>query len=183
MQEVIVTRGGNNVNHDYDEPMFVDVVSCEKDCTEDQVEAEIRMLCLEQPFAVLATQGEGQPYASLISFAMSSDLKHLVFSTPSQTRKFDLILKNKKVSILVDNRSQQPESINLISGITITGRARALTEPAEVEPWSEMLIKKHSYLHKFVKSPSSSLILVDTIRFFYVRRFQDVYQWIPKGLS
>lgn len=171
------------MNHDYDEPMFLDLISCEKGCPEDQIETEIRTLCLEQPFAVLATQGEGQPYASLISFGVSDDLKHLVFSTPAQTRKYNLIIKNRKVSILVDNRSQQPESINLISGVTITGRARALTDTVEIENWSRLLIEKHSYLQKFVKSPSSSLIVVDTVRFFYVRRFQEVYQWTPKGLS
>jgi nitroimidazol reductase NimA-like FMN-containing flavoprotein (pyridoxamine 5'-phosphate oxidase superfamily) len=171
------------MNRDYDEPMFIDLASCEKGCPEDQIEMEIRTLCLEQPFAVLATQGEGQPYTSLISFAVSDDLKHLAFSTPAQTRKYNLIIKNSKVSILVDNRSQQPESINLISGVTITGRARALTDTVEIDNWSRLLIEKHSYLQKFVKSPSSSLIVVDTVRFFYVRRFQEVYQWTPKGLS
>ncbi len=167
------------MNNYYDEPDYVDVVTGRVENTRGQVEAEIRELCLEQPFAVLATQGEGQPYTNLISYALSADLRHLVFSTPSQTRKYHLINKNKKISLLIDNRSQQPESINLIRAITITGSARPLTDPEEIDRWAGFLIKRHHYLDKFIKSPSSSLILVDIIRFFYVRRFQEVYQWVP----
>ncbi len=165
-------------NH-YDEPDFVDVVPGSAGNTRGQIETEIRELCLEQPFAVLATQGEGLPYTNLISYAFSADLRQLVFSTPSQTRKYNLITKNKKISLLIDNRAQQPESINLISAVTITGLARPLADPEEIDQWAGLLIKRHSYLDKFIKSPSSSLILVDIIRIFYVRRFQEVYQWVP----
>ena len=170
------------MNRQYDEPDFVNVVLGRDEDDGRQVVDEIRELCENQPFAVLATQGGGQPYTNLISYAVSEDLKHLVFSTPSQTRKFSLIVKNKRVSLMIDNRADQPESINLIRAVTVTGRARPLEEPQEVETWSGLLLKKHSYLDKFVQAPSSSLILVDIIRFFYVRRFQEVYQWIPGSL-
>ncbi len=171
------------MKRDYDEPLFVDVVSCKNECSDEQIESEIKEICFTQPFAVLATQGEGQPYTSLISFATSDDLKHLVFSTPTQTRKFNQLKNNRQVSILIDNRSQQPESINLIRGITITGRAKPLENREEVEPWSKVLLDKHSYLERFVKASSSSLILVQAVRYFYVRRFQEVYQWIPTDHS
>lgn len=164
---------------DYDEPIFVDVTSCDNKCSDAEIEHEIRALCLEEPFAVLATQGGGQPYTSLISFAMSEDMKHLVFSTPTQTRKYSLIVANSNVSVMIDNRSRQPESINHICGLTITGRARILSVAGEIVKWQSLLTTKHSYLQKFVKSPSSSLILVETVRFLYVRRFQEVYQWVP----
>ena len=167
------------MNRQYDEPDFVNVVLGRDEDDGRQVVDEIRELCENQPFAVLATQGGGQPYTNLISYAVSEDLKHLVFSTPSQTRKFSLIVKNKRVSLMIDNRADQPESINLIRAVTVTGTARPLEEPQELERWSRLLINRHSYLDKFINSPSSSLILVDIIRFFYVRRFQEVYQWIP----
>ncbi|WP_296759281.1 pyridoxamine 5'-phosphate oxidase family protein [Thioalkalivibrio sp.] len=167
------------MNRDYDEPKFVDVVSTKNNGAETEILDEIKGLCKDQPFAVLATQGEGQPYVSLISFAISEDLRQIVFSTPSQTRKFTLISSNDKVSLMIDNRSQQPESINLICGLTITGHARVLDDPKEIEEWGRALTAKHGYLQKFVDSNTSNLILVETTRFFYVRRFQEVYQWAP----
>lgn len=171
------------MKRDYDEPMFIDVVYYSKDCSAEQIETEIKELCFEQPFAVLATQGEGQPYTALISFAASDDLTHLVFSTPTQTRKYSQIKDNRQVSMLIDTRSLQPESINLVRAVTVTGKARPLENADEIELWSKLLLDKHGYLEKFVHSESSSLILVRAVRYFYVRRFQEVYQWTPPETS
>ena len=167
------------IKNEYDEPEFIDVTKGRVDNIGEQIVSEIRDLCFGQPFAVLSTQGDGQPYTNLISFAFNEGLDRFVFATPAQTRKYTLICRNGKVSLLIDNRAQQPESINLIRAATVTGKARVLEEPAEVDQWAALLIKRHSYLEKFIKSPTSGLILVEVIRFFYVRRFQEVYQWIP----
>ena len=107
-------------------------------------------------------------------------MEHPVFSPSVQTRKYSEIIENPGVSILIDKRSRQPESINLIRAVTITGRARPLENPAELEYWSGILAARHSYLEKFIKSPSSGLILVQAAEYFYVRRFQEVYRWIPQ---
>ena len=164
----------------YDEPMFTEVVRCEKDCTTNEVEQQIRQLCQEQSFAVLATQGDGQPYTSLIAFATNEALSELVFCTPVQTRKFHLLQRNTQVSVMIDNRSNQPDSINLISGLTMTGRATVPEDPATIQTWETLFLRKHPYLKGFVQSPNASLVVVEAVRFFYVRRFQEVYQWIPQ---
>ena len=171
------------MNKQYDEPDFIDVVSGKVESDREQVASEIKALCFEQPFAVLATQDEVRPYTNLISFAVDEDLKHLTFATPSQTRKYHLIAKNKNVSLLIDNRDRQPESINLIRAITITGEARPLEDSSEIEHWSKLLINRHNYLDKFINSPSSSLILADITQIIYVRRFQEVYRWVPDSHS
>ncbi len=163
----------------YDEPMFTDVVRCEQDCTTNEVEQQIRQLCQEQSFAVLATQGDGQPYTSLIAFAANEDLTELVFCTPVQTRKFHLLQQNTQVSVMIDNRANQPDSINLISGLTMTGRATVPEDPSTKQFWEERLLRKHPYLKGFVQSPNASLVVIQAVRYFYVRRFQEVYQWIP----
>lgn len=163
----------------YDEPIFVDVASGKSESPADQIEAEIKNLCGEQPFAVLATQGEGQPYTSLISFAAGEDLKYLVFATPVQTRKYNLLINNEKVALLIDNRSKQPASINSLGAVTVTGSARDVSDSGEAPVWRQILIGRHPYLEKFIKSSSSRLILIEAERFFYVRRFQEVFQWSP----
>lgn len=165
----------------YDEPMFTEVVRCEKDCTTSEVEGEIRQLCQEQSFAVLATQGDGQPYTSLIAFATNDSLTGLVFATPVETRKYHLLTRNARVSVMIDNRANQPDSINRISGLTMTGVARIPKEAYEKAVWEELLLEKHPYLRGFVQSPGAALVVVDAVRYFYVRRFQEVFLWIPEA--
>jgi len=65
----------------------------------------IRKLCASQNFAVLATQDDMQPYCNFIAFSVSEDLTQILFVTPKHTRKYSNLKKNKKVSILLNNRS------------------------------------------------------------------------------
>ena len=162
----------------YDEPAF-SKMSDELKADVNNIEDSIRKLCQEQAFAVLAAQGKGQPYTVLIGFAASQDLRRIVFTTPKHTRKYHLIERGRRVSLLVDNRSQQEDSINQISAVTITGTARILTDRDEIEFWASLLTDKHPYLKEFVKSSSTATILVEAVRYFYVRRFQEVFEWSP----
>ena len=166
----------------YEEPLFIDVM---KNLPEGEnariLEESIRRLCEEQPFAVLATQGKGITNASLISFAKSNDLKHIVFATPINTGKFDLIAGVENVAILVDDRSQQQGSINQISALTITGKARILQDENEISDWAELLTKKHPNLTSFVKAPTTAVVLVEAVRYLYVSKFQEVWEYDPFG--
>jgi nitroimidazol reductase NimA-like FMN-containing flavoprotein (pyridoxamine 5'-phosphate oxidase superfamily) len=161
-----------------DEPFFPER-SCnlQEECLE--VEDEIRRLLTSELFAVLATQGEGQPYTSLISFAVTRDLKHLLFSTSQETRKYHLLIKSPQVAMMVDDRSQRTPAINQISAVTITGKSHLLESP--VNHWAALLLDKHPYLKNFLESPSTVLVVVDVYRYFLVRRFQEVSEWNPNS--
>ena len=72
-----------------------------------QVKRELRKLLRTQSLAVLATQNQGQPYASLVAFASSDDLKSLYFATTRSTRKYANLSGDSRVAMLLDNRIQQ----------------------------------------------------------------------------
>lgn len=150
--------------------------------TEKILEEKVRELCEKESFAVLATQGSGQPYASLIGFATSADLTHLVFATPKQTRKFALLEKENRVALLVDNRANQPNTVNDLSALTITGKASILSATEEIDKWGELLRLKHPYLSEFLASPDTAVVVVEVEQYLYVREFQNVSVWIPTQL-
>jgi general stress protein 26 len=168
----------------YEEPLFIDVNKNSPEGEDARIlEDVIRRLLEEQPFAVLATQGKGITNASLISFAKTDDLKHIVFATPINSGKFDLIDGDENVSILVDDRSQQQDSINQISALTITGKARILRDKNEITNWAGLLTGKYPNLTAFVKAPNTAVILVEVVRFFYVSKFQEVQEFDPTKLN
>ena len=169
---------------DYDEPMFIDVKRNDsKDDKEldlsDSVIQSIKKLCEDQSFAVLSTKGTDQPYSSLIGFASSEKLDYIVFATPVQTRKFNLLTHNQQVSVLIDNRSNQPDSINRISALTAIGSVTVLKEESDIKKWSGILMDKHPYLSKFINASSTAIVLIKVDKYFYVRRFQEVVEWTP----
>jgi nitroimidazol reductase NimA-like FMN-containing flavoprotein (pyridoxamine 5'-phosphate oxidase superfamily) len=139
----------------------------------------IERLIDTQKYAVLATQGEGQPYASLVAFAASEDLSAATFATPVATRKYNLLVKCDRVALFIDSRSEGEDDMMHIQAVTATGRAIQLEQGPDWDSWAKRLIERHPHLEAFVRSPTSALFRIDFIRFFHVMRFQEVYQWRP----
>jgi uncharacterized protein YhbP (UPF0306 family) len=139
----------------------------------------IRALVSEEPFAVLCTQGEGQPYGSVVAFAFDRDLQTFVFATPMATRKYRLLSECDRVALVVDNRGRFPDDLMRVGAVTVTGRAQRLEPGPGSAPWSGMLTERHPYMRTFVESPSTALFRVDVVRFLHVTRFQEVRQWVP----
>ncbi len=68
-------------------------------------------------FAVLATEGDGQPHASLIAVTPMEGFRKLIFATYRNTHKYSNLVRNGKVAVLVEsihtNRSGHQESLVL----------------------------------------------------------------------
>jgi hypothetical protein len=69
--------------------------------SDEGLDSVIRRLVVSQPYAVLCTQGQGQPYGSLVAYAMTTDLTSAVFATPRATRKFRLLSECDHVALLM----------------------------------------------------------------------------------
>jgi hypothetical protein len=148
---------------------------------EGKVVNSIRELVSSQPFAVLCTQGEGQPYGSVVAFAANQDLSSFVFATPVATRKYRLLSDCDRVALVVDNRGRFPNDMMKVEAITVTGQARQVGRGPEFDTWAGLLIARHPYLRSFIKAPSTALFRVDAVRVLHVTRFQEVRQWLPKA--
>ena len=164
-----------------------DELSCSKDYTasKEPIDVEystperIRKLLTGQPYAVLCTQSQSQPYGSLIAFAASDDLKTLVFSTPVATRKYRLLTECEHVALLIDSRSTSSEDMMSIEAVTVTGHAHVVPSGTDFDRWAGLLTACHPHLAAFVKAESTALVRVDVVRYFHVCRFQEVRQWVP----
>jgi len=143
----------------------------------------IRGLLTEQPYAVLCTQSQSQPYGSLVAFAASDDLKTLVFSTPVTTRKYRLLTECEHVALLIDSRAASSEDMMRVEAVTVTGSAHVVGAGTEFDRWAGLLTARHPHLAPFVKAESSALVCVEVVRYFHVCRFQEVRQWVPDSDS
>jgi heme iron utilization protein len=119
----------------------------------------IRDLFKSQKLAVLATIYESQPYCNLVAVAETSDCKSLIFATNRNTNKYRNLLKNRQVSLLIDDRT------NLIGGfgknvaITALGLAEEVT-PEEKPYFAALLIAKHPEITSFIKGSDNTLFKV-----------------------
>jgi len=168
------------MDHD-DEPILKDELwSGEPGSTALATRERIRALLDDQPFAVLCTQGEGQPYGSVIAYAVGPDLRSMTFATPIATRKYHLLCECKSVALVIDSRSTFSNDMMQVEAITATGRAVQLDPGPEFDRWAARLTGRHPQLAAFVHAPSSALFRIDIVRYLHVSRFQEVRQWIPQ---
>lgn len=144
-------------------------------------EERIRNLALDQSYGVLCTQADSQPYGSMVAFSFSDNLSQFVFSTPIATRKYRLLKECENVALVVNNQSSFPGDMLKIEAFTATGKAREIVRDKAELRWTRLLVSKHPQLDKFLESPSTAVFVVDVVRYFHVRSFQEVRQWVPPG--
>ncbi len=122
---------------------------------------------------VLATQHDAKPYTSLMAFAHTPDLRHLILATFRDTQKHCNLLANAWVSFLVDDRSNDPIDYQHAVAISVCGRAVMLDEHERVN-FLPIYLGKHPQLHEFASSPNCALLRIDVEEYRVISRFQSV---------
>ena len=140
---------------------------------EEQVKARLMSLFGSQQLAVLATVMDGRPHCNIVAFAHTDDLRHVLFATPRDSRKYESLVEHPEVSMLVDSRANAPCDFQEAEAVTIDGTARDLC--GEKAQFVDLYLRKHGTLRDFVLSPETALICLDVSRFKLVTHFQDVY--------
>ncbi len=138
----------------------------------------IQNLLHTQRLAVLSTQMSGRPYSNLVAFAATAELQDILFATTRATRKYANMTEEPRVSLLIDNRSNEETDFGETSAVTVLGTAIELLGP-EREQCLPIYLKKHPYLMEFVSAPTCALIKVKVERFIMVTRFQEVREIYP----
>ena len=141
----------------------------------EQISSEVKKLFEAQRLGVLSTYGRDHPYSSLVAFAASEDLTMLIFATVRSTRKYNNLTRNARVSLLVDNRSNQPSDFNDAIAVTATGEAREV-EKHESASLRQLYLDKHPYLREFIMSPTCALLKICVQQFYLVHSFQQVLE-------
>ena len=141
----------------------------------DEIRNILKALFSSQKLAVLSTHRDGQPYASLVAFVASDDLRQIYFTTPNTTRKYANLMADSRVAFLIDNRLNEESDIHAAMAVTAMGSAREIDKAANNRFMTQYL-DKHPYLESFIKSPTCSWIRVDIVSHYLVRRFQNVME-------
>jgi heme iron utilization protein len=132
-------------------------------------------LLRSQKLAVLSTHNKGQPYASLVVFAATQDLKLLLFATTRATRKYDNLSHDPRVALLIDSRSNLNSDIHGAIAVTATGIAEEVGEK-EKEALLKIYLAKHPHLKEFVHSPTCALLRIKVETYYLVSKFQKVFE-------
>ena len=142
------------------------------------LEARVRKLLAGQALAVLATQGEAGPHASLVAFAATDDLCRVVFATDRETRKYANLVARPRVALLIDDRSHHESDFHKATAATVLGEAHE-ANGSDREELLAVYLDAHPHLADFVASPTCALIVVTVESCSVVTQFQNVMELVP----
>jgi heme iron utilization protein len=141
------------------------------------VPARLKRLDRTQRHAVLATASGNRPHASLVAFALMPDCRALLFATPKATTKHRNMIKNSRVSLVIDNRENSRVDYLGAEAVTIFGRAREVKQKRARTGMAAILKRKHPALREFVEASTTALMLVKIEYCLHVGKFQTVTKW------
>ncbi|MBW2471717.1 MAG: pyridoxamine 5'-phosphate oxidase family protein, partial [Deltaproteobacteria bacterium] len=85
-----------------------------------EIRNRLQNLCTSQKLAVVSTQSDGQPYASLVAFVASDDLRHIYFVTARTTRKFANLTREPRLAVLINSSTNEESDFHEAISITVT---------------------------------------------------------------
>ena len=136
----------------------------------------LKELLASQRFAVLSTESETGPYASLVAFCAAGDLSRVEFVTMRATRKFNHLVAHPRVALLFDNRSNRDIDVREAMAVTAEGTARELTAEGARALALDEFVAKQPHLASFAAAPGCAVVRVVVDIYYVVTHFQSVVE-------
>ena len=132
--------------------------------------------------AVLATEGDGQPHASLIAITPFEGIRQLVFATYRNTRKYRNMALNSKVAVLMERGNDDRTDPRKSFVITAFGHAQEITTGIKGAAL-QALLAKHPNLESFTYASDCALVLVTVNEYQVVQGIDNAMCWSVEDLD
>lgn len=139
-------------------------------------QTRLRHLLETQKYAVLATDNHGQPYTSLMAYSITGDLRAFILMTERGRLKYENLMSNPRVAIMIDNRENLGSDLDATIAVTAQGLAEEISADGR-DAARAFCLARHPALQSFAESPSCAFIRIQVTSYVIVRQFQDVIEW------
>jgi nitroimidazol reductase NimA-like FMN-containing flavoprotein (pyridoxamine 5'-phosphate oxidase superfamily) len=126
--------------------------------------------------AVLATESDGQPHASLIAITPVGGFRQLIFVTYRDTRKFENLVHNSKVAVLIQGEDLYMSGRQKSYALTAFGNAQEI-QTSEHEESLQTHLERHPDLENFIRGNDFALIIIMVDTYQVVRDIDNVSWW------
>lgn len=127
-------------------------------------------------FAVLATEGNGQPHTSLIAITPFDNFRQIIFATYRNTLKYRNLTDNNKVAILIEGGYINFKGLKESIVLTIIGHTEEISMASNEAPYRAHL-NRHPQMESFMLSSDCVLIRVIAQSYQVVYGIDDI-RWI-----
>ena len=119
---------------------------------------EMKALAREKNSCVLATIVNNKPYCSLMAYVTNRACTEIYMVTHRQSQKFQNLMTNPAVSLMIDTRDTSPRSA--VRAMTVEGVFRNIKDPAKGEKIRRELLSVHPHLKDFMGHPEAEVLRI-----------------------
>jgi uncharacterized pyridoxamine 5'-phosphate oxidase family protein len=132
-------------------------------------------------FAILATEGKGQPHMSLIAITPVEGFRKLIFSTYRNTVKYSNLSENRKVAVLIENGDCKNLLLQDNFILTAFGHAEEINVGNDL--MLQLHMERHPEMKSFMESEDCALFQITVNAFQLVLGIEDVYWYSLEELD
>jgi general stress protein 26 len=110
---------------------------------------------------VLATVSEGKPHCSLMSYISDEKGQEIYLISHKQTKKYVNLMKNPKVSLLIDTREEKKGQRRIdIKALTVSGEFQTINDSVKKDLIRTKFLRKHPHLTDFLNDPGAEIFSI-----------------------
>ena len=118
----------------------------------------IKELIRQNDLCVLATIGPQGPHTSLMAYTASSDATRMFLVTPKNTLKYQNMVRDPRVSLMIDSRNKA--SRQEIRALTVSGHGAEVADPETIKDLRDAFAVRHPHLKRLLEEPDVAWISV-----------------------
>jgi nitroimidazol reductase NimA-like FMN-containing flavoprotein (pyridoxamine 5'-phosphate oxidase superfamily) len=137
---------------------------------------EMKMLAKQKDMCVLATVSSGNPHCSLMAYATDEDCREIYMVTQKATKKYQNLIENPSVSLLIDTREEQVVSQPLqAKALTITGLFQKIDDQGKRGLARARLLDRHPHLAGFIDQTDTELLCIKVASFLLLKGLKEAH--------
>jgi len=110
---------------------------------------------------VLATVSEGKPHCSLMSYISDEKGQEIYLISHKQTKKYVNLMKNPKVSLLIDTREEKKGQRRIdIKALTVSGEFQTINDSVKKDLIRTKFLRRHPHLTDFLNDPGAEIFSI-----------------------
>jgi len=133
---------------------------------------KMKALVKEKDICVLSTVSEdARPHCSLMVYVADEKCREIYMTTHSATKKYNNLMHNSSVSLLIDSREITPRQ--QAQALTVNGVFQPIDDAQKKDRVEAHLLRKHPHLKDFVKNPDAVMICIKVQSFLLLNGLTD----------
>lgn len=134
---------------------------------------QMKALAKQRDMCVLATVAGQKPYCSLMAYISNDNCEEIYMVTHKNSTKYQNMLQNPAVSLLIDTREKFPRSE--AKALTVEGVFCKIEKAEKRKQVAAKLLQTHPHLNNFMEHPEADVFCVKIISFLLLDGLQQAH--------